>query len=73
MMTSHFVVMTNKFIETINIKSHLHHSMFREVIFANDLCSEGDSIATWGYSGGKWMNVPLKSMVAALAAVARTR
>ena len=39
-----------------------------------DQCSEGDCpIATWGYSGGKWMNVPSKSIVVALVAVAGTR
>ena len=36
--------------------------------------SEGDCpIATWGYSGSKWMNVPPKSIVVALVAVAGTR
>ena len=38
------------------------------------MCSEGDcTIATWGHSGGKWMNVPPKSIVVALVAVAGAR
>ena len=40
----------------------------------SEINREGDCpIATWGYSGGKWMNVPPKSIVVALVAAAGTR